>query len=337
MRPTSFVFLTLVTAVGTMAGCSTLASPPRASVTPATVDRTQATPLPDDAVFAEPVEELGLVRWTRGVDAALARAKTSGKPVLVLFDEVPGCSTVKGFGNGALSHPLLAEAIETHFEPVVVYNNTEGDRAVCADYGEARWNNPVVRVLDASGSDIAERFAGPYTEAAFARSLVSALDTAGSAPDWLRFVADELEGTARADAATYSMACFWSGEAHLGEADGVLSTRTGWQGGREVVEVRYDPERTSEKTLTRHAAQGGARPMSGGTLSPTPSDDRYRLRHTDWRSVPMTPAQASRANAMLADGDDPSALFSPRQRALRGGTLGALGGSLDGLLAGFTR
>ena len=58
--------------------------------------------------YAEPVEELGAVQWPRGLPAALARSKASGKPVLALFDEVPGCSTVKGFGTGAVTHPLLA-------------------------------------------------------------------------------------------------------------------------------------------------------------------------------------------------------------------------------------
>ena len=34
--------------------------------------------------------ELGTVKWTRDHDAALARAAKTGKPVFVLFQEVPG-------------------------------------------------------------------------------------------------------------------------------------------------------------------------------------------------------------------------------------------------------
>jgi hypothetical protein len=34
--------------------------------------------------------EVGTVKWGRDYDAALAAAKESGKPVLVLFQEVPG-------------------------------------------------------------------------------------------------------------------------------------------------------------------------------------------------------------------------------------------------------
>lgn len=38
---------------------------------------------------AQPVE-LGQVKWHRDFDAGLAEAKRSGKPVLLLFQEVPG-------------------------------------------------------------------------------------------------------------------------------------------------------------------------------------------------------------------------------------------------------
>ncbi|MCB9676838.1 MAG: hypothetical protein H6737_17115 [Alphaproteobacteria bacterium] len=297
-----------------LAGCSTVsASGPSSEAPPGS--------------FAEPVEELGSVHWPRGLDEALARSAKSGRPVLVLFDEVPGCSTVKGFGNGALTHPLLAEAVETLFEPVVVYNNTPDDAKLCERFGEPRWNNPVVRYLDQDGRDVGTRFDGPYSEAAFARSLVGTLGS--DAPRWLALVAEELDAAERVETATYSMACFWSGEAHLGSAPGVVSTRTGWQGGREVVEVAYDPEVTNASALTRHAADGGARPASSGRLSPTPDDDRYRLRHTAWASVPMTAAQATRANAVLSDGGDPSSLFSPRQRALAGRKQAANLGSGD--------
>lgn len=34
--------------------------------------------------------ELGRVRWERGLDAALARSGDAEKPVLLLFQEIPG-------------------------------------------------------------------------------------------------------------------------------------------------------------------------------------------------------------------------------------------------------
>jgi hypothetical protein len=39
---------------------------------------------------AEAPVELGAIRWSRDFDAAQARAKKEGKPLLVLFQEVPG-------------------------------------------------------------------------------------------------------------------------------------------------------------------------------------------------------------------------------------------------------
>ena len=42
-----------------------------------------------DAASANPVE-LGLVRWRRGFEAAAVEAREADKPLLVLFDEVPG-------------------------------------------------------------------------------------------------------------------------------------------------------------------------------------------------------------------------------------------------------
>lgn len=41
------------------------------------------------AAAANPVE-LGLVEWRRGFDAAAAESRDLGRPLLVLFDEVPG-------------------------------------------------------------------------------------------------------------------------------------------------------------------------------------------------------------------------------------------------------
>ena len=44
--------------------------------------------------------------------------------------------------------------------------------------------------------------------------------------------------------ATFSMYCYWTGEATLGRVDGVLASRIGHWGGSEVVQVDYDPEKT---------------------------------------------------------------------------------------------
>ena len=67
-----------------------------------------------------PEPELGLVHWGRDLDQALAASRATNRPVLVLFDEVPGCITCRGFGQEVLSHPLLAEAIDSEFVPLFV-------------------------------------------------------------------------------------------------------------------------------------------------------------------------------------------------------------------------
>ena len=56
--------------------------------------------------------ELGRIHWGRNFDHALAAAKQQNKLLLVLFDEVPGCSTCTGYGRQVLSHPLITEAID---------------------------------------------------------------------------------------------------------------------------------------------------------------------------------------------------------------------------------
>jgi hypothetical protein len=49
--------------------------------------------------------------------------------------------------------------------------------------------------------------------------------------------------------ATFSMYCYWTGEATLGKTPGVVGTRIGEFGGNEVVEVTYDPARTDVARL----------------------------------------------------------------------------------------
>jgi hypothetical protein len=76
-----------------------------------------------------------------------------------------------------LSHPLITEAIDSLFVPVAVFNNCEGaDRKALQRFKESAWNNPVVRIVDNQGKDIAKRLAGNYTEAGLIGSMREALD-----------------------------------------------------------------------------------------------------------------------------------------------------------------
>ena len=279
--------------------------------------------------------ELGDVSWGRDYAAARASSQKTGRPLLILFDEVPGCATCVRYGQAVLTHPLIVEAAETLFTPVAVYNNVGGaDRKVLQKYREPTWNNPVVRIVDADEKALAPRLAGRYDQLSLVAAMQTALKRHGRpVPKYLDLLAEEL-GASKTETALLAMHCFWTGEACLGGIDGVVATRTGWRSGREVVEVRYDPVRLPlEKLLTagRRCADHvfvpvhrvsaakrifGDRVSTGVDHRPSPKDDLYQLAHSRMSRLPMTPLQAQRVNAAIGQRQDPRRWLSPRQRAL---------------------
>jgi len=266
---------------------------------------------------ADAPAELGAVRWGTDVDAAFADARARDLPVLILFQEIPGCATCVAFGGGPLSHPLLVDAIEHAFVPVAVNNRPTLDDGQLARFGEPAWNNPVVRLFAADGSELLPRRDGIWDAPAIARRLVDALSADGRAiPDYLALAEIELRAGAPAQA-TYSMACYWSGEAALGALDGVVATEAGWQDGREVVTVRYRGELLAREALDAAAAGAQCTSRAGGDVRAASDDDRkYHLRRSALAPVPLSEAQAARVNADLARGHDGLRWLSPTQRAV---------------------
>jgi hypothetical protein len=136
---------------------------------------------------AENPPELGAIGWRHDYAGALAESKRTGLPVLVLFDEVPGCSTVLAFGKEVLSHQQVVKAATELFIPVVVYNNKGGeDRRILERWSEPSWNNPVVRIVDGNERELASRL----THAAGPRGVLLAMVAALTAakrpvPAWL--------------------------------------------------------------------------------------------------------------------------------------------------------
>ena len=61
------------------------------------------------------------------------------------------------------------------------------------------------------------------------------------------------------ETATFSMFCYWTGEATVGRVDGVLASRIGHWDGREIVQVDFDPQQTSVDGLA--AALGSQRSL----------------------------------------------------------------------------
>jgi hypothetical protein len=279
---------------------------------------TAATVLVGASSSAAPTE-LGRVNWLRRLDDGVAQARQAGKPVLVLFQEVPGCSTCQQYGSRALSHPLIVEAIESQFVPVAVFNNRGGeDRETLTSFNEPAWNNPVVRIINPERKDLVRRLNGDYSRAGLVEHMVAALEGGNRpVPAYLRLLDEELSARAKGlKKAVYSMPCFWSGEANLGALPGVIATRPGFAGGREVVEVWFDPSSVSAKDLHAHARSWRYRDQ-GGDLSIRPDGQpKYQLRQHRLRHVPMTETQAARVNGALGTGRDPGEWLSPRQREL---------------------
>jgi hypothetical protein len=137
--------------------------------------------------------EIGLVNWSRDFEGALERSRHEGKPVLVLFQEVPGCSGTQQFGKDVLSHPHIVEAIENEFIPVLIYNNRDGwDAEMLAQYNEPAWNYQVIRFLDSFGNDIIPRKDRIWTLSTVAARLIEALRAAGrNVPLYLQGLAHE--------------------------------------------------------------------------------------------------------------------------------------------------
>ncbi len=284
--------------------------------------------------------ELGKVNWLRNFDEAAREARLQNKPLLILFQEVPGCSTASGYGKNVLSEPLIVEAVESLFVPVAIYNNIGGhDSKVLASFGEPSWNNPVVRIMTPDRKELVPRLNGDYSKLGLVTSMISALENNNqTVPEYLRLLKDELKarvsGTGKA---VFAMSCFWSGEGALGRIEGVTSTNPGFMEGHEVVEVEYDPDLISYSDLLRaarrdqvadhvfvndeHQKDVAEKAVGETSVSETRNfrpdhDPKHYLSRTIYRYVPMTSLQASRVNAAIGSGGSPDKYLSPRQLEL---------------------
>ena len=283
--------------------------------------------------------ELGSVGWLRGYGNAARQARAQGKDLLILFQEVPGCATCVGYGQEVLSHPLIVEAVEHEFVPLAVYNNIGGeDKATLEKFGEPSWNNPVVRIVTADGTERAPRLNGDYSQTGIVASMVTALRNAGKpVPEYLRLLKSELDMQSHhLETATFAMYCFWTGEAELGRLEGVASTRAGYLNGKEVVEVVYDPSVLPYDKLVREAGhrecattvfsrnakqQAIAAGIVDDAVLTTEAirpdrEPKYYRSKTLLRFVPMTELQSARVNSAIASGNDPGMYLSPGQRRM---------------------
>ena len=264
-------------------------------------------------------QELGQVSWYRNYNVAAQQARTTNKPILILFQEVPGCATCRNYGMDVLSNPLLVEAIEDLFIPLAIYNNKGGDDKKVLDYyQEPSWNNPVVRIVDSTGTNIVERLAGHYSTYSLYKQMKKALSREKKLiPPYFELLGEELsaESNDSKEEVYYEMYCFWSGEKALGAADGVLGTDAGFVGHSEVVKVTFDKQVISEDDLTDYAEQNGCKKISGTPkYRGSSSDQEYYLKHSNYRYLPLSELQKTKINSALAKGKSAEIYLSPSQK-----------------------
>lgn len=280
-----------------------------------------------DTSFRE-YRELGEITWLRDFEVGQGEAKTSGKPIVLLFQEVPGCSTCVTFGQDVLSHPLLVELIEECFVPVAIFNNRPGkDAAVLRAFSEPAWNNPVVYLLDAEGTPIVPKLSNRYDPLGLYDRLVGALVARGKEiPPYAQLLRSDLMiENGLAQQAIYETPCFWSGETTLAGFNAVLSTEAGWIGGEEVVRVNFDPALADAEALDRFAIGEGFRRGKGRGFC---ADDapQYYLSKSRLAELPVSLSQRTRINLAIPYKDAPEQYLSPRQRRwLEGQRKGSLG------------
>ncbi len=261
--------------------------------------------------------ELGDVSWLRDFGQAQALARTDGKPILLLFQEVPGCSTCVNFGHDVLSHSLMVEIIEEHFVPLAILNNHPGsDAEVLRQFGEAAWNNPVIHFVTADGKPVVERLANRYDPLGLFSKIGQVMERGGIAiPQWFTMLGRDLVVEAGlAETATFTTPCFWSGETSLAQHPSVITTDAGWVDGEEVVRVQFDPSGNGRSHLIEHARTEGFAPIGGGGFE-VDREPQFYLRKTSMRYLPLSPAQRTAINLAVPYDGNAKGMLSPRQRA----------------------
>ena len=287
----------------------------------------------------QPQIEVGRVTWSTDWAGSSSDSRKDGKPLFVQFQEIPGCETCQNYGRSVLSHPLMVEAIEDNFHPLLVYNNRDGeDATILKKFGEPSWNNPVVRLLDSDQKDLIPRKDRVWKRDGVAGLMIQALTAAKQpVPKYLQLIASE---SSPPQNATFAMHCFWEGEAQLGRLPGVHSTSAGWIGDKEVVKLKFDPKVISYERLVKEAQSmkcastvfshdkkqhATAKTLVGdkvATWSPDnsrlakESDRKYYLKNSPLRYLPLTTLQSTKINAALGSQADWKEWLSPRQMRL---------------------
>ncbi len=261
-------------------------------------------------------DELGTVDWLRDFETAKDLSVKEQKPILILFQEVPGCSTCRNYGHNVLSDPLLVEAIEDQFIPLAIYNNEGGeDRKVLDHFGEPSWNNPVVRIIDQDERMLAPRVSSNYSVLGLFNAMSTALNKQKKTiPEYMKLVGQELESNNHVEEEYYQMYCFWSGEVHMGEIEGVLATESGFMNGAEVVKVSFDSDVVSKNELNNHGSKASITSVEENNYRKSEKDTNYQIKHSAFKYLPLSDIQKTKINTALGNGQDASIYLSPKQK-----------------------
>jgi hypothetical protein len=272
-------------------------------------------PAVNESATSQP-EELGQVHWLRDLDLGKAESQQSGKPLLILFQEVPGCSNCTRFGNTTLSNPLIVETIETYFIPVCIFNNKGGKEAEALRiFNEPAWNNPVVRIVRNDYQDVVPRMPNFNASLQLVNGIRRALNLTGkTSPRYLELLEEELSAREGGlQTTTFSMYCFWTGEGTFGAIPGVIETEPGYQDGKEVVKIQFDPDVTNRAELEKLTQPKNMTACAKNDGFRSDHEPKYYLAQTDYRYIPMTSLQACRVNSLIGKRQSPNELLSPRQ------------------------
>jgi hypothetical protein len=282
--------------------------------------------------YAQP-KELGTINWLRDYDTASIASKKHKKDILILFQEVPGCSTCQKYGDEVMSNSFINEVIETYYIPLAIYNNKGGkDKIVLDRYKEPSWNNPVLRIVNNEGNPTQNRLAGKYSKSEVLDYLKNDLNKKTKLPEYINIVGDEWYAENQKEEITMSMYCFWTGEKTYGELNGVVNTTAGFMDGKEVVKVEFNPSLTSAKHIINHGKKNKCADgvyVSDKSLQKElnknkigyntykkfrpDKDQNYYLKKSKYSNIPMSKMQAMKVNSALGKGQNPEYLLSPRQ------------------------
>ncbi len=275
--------------------------------------------------------ELGKVAWFRDYDFAMQESARTGKPVLLQFQEVPGCSTCVNFGAEVLSHPLMVEAIEEKFVPLAIFNNKPGrDAEILRQFAELAWNNPVAYFLGKNGQSIIPKLANSYHPLAMYDKIKEVmLKTEGSLPGYFELLEGDLKiDYGYAEKAYFETPCFWSGETTMAGHPAVISTEAGWIGHKEVVETYFDSEVASIDDLNKYALGEGFFLVKNGNYR-TDKEPQYYLRKAPYKHLPLSRAQRTKINRAIPYREKPEKYLSPKQLEWLEGSSAAFNGGAE--------